>query len=59
VSLSILDTKQSNQPWLTLPVLEVMEMPSALNCDVLIGMDILLGCRLLVDGPASQFTFEF
>jgi hypothetical protein len=29
------------------------------DVDVLIGLDMLLTCKLLVDGPARQFTLEF
>jgi hypothetical protein len=45
---------------LTLPDLEVMELPQPLpGVEVLIGMDILLHCKLLLDGPGRQFTLEF
>jgi hypothetical protein len=45
---------------LTLPDLEVMELPKPLHgTEVLIGMDVLLNCKLLLDGPARQFTLEF
>ncbi len=27
--------------------------------DLLIGLDLLLDCRLFVDGPARTFTFDF
>jgi len=27
--------------------------------DVLIGMDVLLECKLMLDGPARQFSIEF
>ncbi len=27
--------------------------------EVLIGLDILLGCKFLLDGPARQFSLEF
>jgi len=40
--------------------LTVMELLSAIpNVDVLIGLDILLTGRLLLDGPVKQFTLEF
>ncbi len=29
------------------------------DIDMLIGMDVLLSCKLLPDGPARQFTLEF
>jgi hypothetical protein len=38
----------------------VMEMPSPIpGVDVLIGLDVLLDCKLLLDGPARSFTLEF
>jgi hypothetical protein len=37
----------------------VMEMPSALPVDVLIGMDVIRTCKLLVDGPVGLFTLDF
>jgi hypothetical protein len=59
VSLSILDASQPTLPWFTHPDLLVMELPPNPSVDVLIGMDVLLGCRMLVDGPARQFTLDF
>ena len=59
VSLSILDPTRPQDPWFVQPNLLVMEMPAGLPLDVLIGMDVLLGCRLLIDGPARQFTIDF
>jgi hypothetical protein len=45
---------------LTLPDLEVMELPQPLSgVEVLIGMDVLMNCKLVLDGPAGQFTLEF
>jgi hypothetical protein len=59
VSLHIRDAGAPNLPMLTLPSLLVMELPPGPSCDVLIGMDVLLGCKLIVDGPGRQFTIEF
>ncbi|MBA4063470.1 MAG: hypothetical protein C0501_07110 [Isosphaera sp.] len=59
VSLTILDASRPHLPWFVQPDLVVMELTTALPVDVLIGMDILLGCRLLVDGPALSFTLDF
>jgi len=59
VTLFVLDTRQPHLPWLARTDLLVMEMPSVLPVDVLIGMDVLLTCKLLLDGPARQFTLEF
>ncbi len=38
-------------------VMELIDPPP--DVDVLIGLDILLDCRLLLDGPARQFTLDF
>jgi hypothetical protein len=60
VSLSITNPAQAGSPWLTEPDLLVMEMPTVLpDADVLVGLDVLLGCKLLLDGPAKRFTLEF
>jgi hypothetical protein len=59
VSLSILDASRPHLPWLTHPDLLVMEAPANPVVDVLIGMDVLLGCRMLVDGPARRLTLDF
>jgi hypothetical protein len=60
VSVSITDFGTPGAPLFVQPTLLVMELPLALaNVDVLIGMDILLGCRMLLDGPARQFTLDF
>jgi hypothetical protein len=60
VSVSLTDFATPGAPLFVQPRLLVMELPVALpKVDVLIGMDVLLGCRLLVDGPARQFTLDF
>jgi hypothetical protein len=60
VSLGITDPTQPVRTWLTQPDLEVTELTTALpDTDVLIGLDVLLDCKLLLDGPARQFTLEF
>jgi hypothetical protein len=46
-------------PMLTFPI-RSMELPQPLSgVEVLIGMDILMNCKLLLDGPARQATLEF
>jgi hypothetical protein len=41
------------------PRLLVMELPNPIpGADVLVGMDILLGCQLLVDGPNRSYTLD-
>jgi hypothetical protein len=60
VSLGINDPVQSGSPWLTEPDLLVMELAAVLpNVDVLIGLDVLLRYKLLLDGPVRQFALEF
>jgi hypothetical protein len=60
VSLSLTDFGIPGAPLLVEPTLLVMELPAALpNVDVLIGLDVLLGCRMTLDGPARQFTLDF
>jgi hypothetical protein len=40
--------------------LTVMELPQAIpDVDVLIGLDLLLKGKLILDGPAQQFTLGF
>jgi hypothetical protein len=59
VSLGITDPTQPG-PWLMEPDLIVMELPLLVpDVDVLVGLDVLLKCKLLVDGPARSFTLEF
>ena len=60
VSLSVADLANLPGPMLVLPSLQVLEVPGTLpNLDVLIGMDVLLTARLLVDGPGRTFTLDF
>jgi hypothetical protein len=60
VSVSIPPPDNVPGPMLTRRDLTVMEMPSPIpGVEVLIGMDNLLDCKLLLDGPARRFTLEF
>jgi hypothetical protein len=59
VSLHILDARNIGQPWLSQPALLVMELAYGFPFDALIGLDVLLTCKTLVDGPARRFTLEF
>jgi len=59
VSLSICDAGHLHLPWFVQPDLLVMELPPGVLVDLLIGMDVLLGCRMLVDGPGRQLTLDF
>ncbi len=60
VSLSITDPLQSPTAWLTEPDLLVTELATVLpTTDVLIGLDVLLTCKMALDGPARLFSMEF
>ena len=60
VSLGILNLGDPAGPQLVETKLPVMELTAALpQIEVLIGLDVLLGCRFLLDGPARQFSLEF
>lgn len=60
VSLSIPPAGNLPGSMLTYNDLIVMELINPIpDVDVLIGLDVLLDCRLLLDGPARQFTLEF
>jgi hypothetical protein len=61
VSLGITDpTQPPGSPWLTRTDLMVTELATELpDAAVLIGLDVLLTCKFLLDGPAKQFTLEF
>lgn len=60
VGLSIPPSGNLPGPMLTRPDLLVMELidPPA-DVEVLIGLDILLDCRLFLDGPGQYFTLDF
>jgi hypothetical protein len=60
VSLSITNPIQPNSPWLTLANLQVTELKAVLaDADVLIGLDVILQYRMIVDGPARFFSLDF
>jgi len=59
VPLSIFDPAQPLLSWFVYPDLLVMELPPGTPVDVLIGMDVLLNCRMLLDGPGRIFTIDF
>ena len=51
---------QTVRTWLTLPDLLVTELMITLpDADVLIGLDVPLKIKLLLDGPARSFTLDF
>ena len=60
VSLSIPAPGPTTGPMFTVRELTVMEMSETIpGLEALIGLDILLQCKLLLDGPARTFTLEF
>lgn len=60
VSLSIPPAGNLPGSMLTRSDLIVMELTDPIpDVEVLIGLDILLDCRLLLDGPGRQFTLDF
>ncbi len=59
-SVNVLDLRNLSGPKLLMSDVLVMELPNPLtNLDVLIGLDVLLTARLLLDGPRREFTLEF
>jgi hypothetical protein len=59
VSLHICDAQQLTLPWFSHPSVLVMDLPPWVTCELLIGMDVLLTCKTIVDGPGGHFTIEF
>lgn len=60
MSLSITDPATAGAPMSVHPYLTVTELPyPPAGLDVLIGLDVVLDCRLLIDGPTRTFTLEF
>jgi hypothetical protein len=59
VTLFVLDATRPHLPWFVLPDLLVMELPTGLPFDVLIGLDVLRTCKMFLDGPGGQFTLDF
>lgn len=59
-SVGVLDLHNLSGPTLVLPDVLVMELSTPLtNIDVLIGLDVLLTARLVLDGPRQIFTLDF
>lgn len=59
-SVNVFDLRNPSGPMLILPDLFVMELSKPLtNLDVLIGLDVLLTARLILDGPGQVFTLDF
>ena len=58
VSFTIADKSAPGRPTYSPPDVSVIHI-EAVGVDVLIGLDLLVACRLVVDGPARLFTLEF
>jgi hypothetical protein len=59
VSVGIRNLLDPLSPELVEPSLSVMALATRLpNVDVLIGLDFLLGCKFLLDGPGQWFSLE-
>jgi hypothetical protein len=61
VWVGITDPAQpAGSPWLTCSDMLVTELATLLpDTDILIGLDVVLTCKLVVDGPGRSFTLEF
>jgi hypothetical protein len=60
VSLSITDPNRAGSPMLTVPFLLVTALAATLpDADVLVGLNLLLQYKLVLDGPSKEFTLEF
>jgi hypothetical protein len=59
VSLSITDPTVPGAPTLTVPSLLATELAAPLpDADVLVGLNVLLQGKLMLDGPARRFSLE-
>jgi hypothetical protein len=59
VSVGIRNLADPSGGQLVEPKLAVMELTTVLpQTEVLIGLDFLLGCKFLLDGPSRQFSLE-
>jgi hypothetical protein len=59
VSLHISDLQNLGLSWFSHLALTVMDLPPWLAHEGLIGRDILLTCKTIVDGPGGFFTLDF
>jgi hypothetical protein len=60
VSLGVTDLAAPTGPELVEPDLLVMELAAPpIGIDVLIGLDVLLGCWFTLDGPGRRFAIDF
>ena len=59
VSVGVRNLQDPFSPELVEPSLSVMELTTLLHTvEVLVGLDFLLGCKLLLDGPGLWFSLE-
>jgi hypothetical protein len=59
VSVGVRDFRDPTSPELVEPTLSVMELKTQLpKVEVLIGLDFLLGCTFVLEGPARRFSLE-
>ena len=59
VSLSILGPNFT-EPGFTIPTIAVQELQTVLpGADVLVGLNAMLECNFVLEGPARQFSFIF
>jgi hypothetical protein len=61
LSVGVTDFRIPHAPELVEADLLVMGLVTTLpqQIEVLVGLDVLLGCRFVLDGPAGQFSLEF
>ncbi len=60
VSIAIRDVLKTGTQDFTLPTVLVSELPIQLaDADVLVGLNVLLECNLLLEGPAKTFSLIF
>jgi hypothetical protein len=55
----ITDRRVPGSPWFVVGELVVMTWAGDPPNEVIIGMDVLLTCTMLLDGPAGSFTLTF
>jgi hypothetical protein len=49
-----------NSPEMVHPTLLVMEIPGTIpDVDVLVGLDVLMNCKMTLDGPGKELILDF
>ncbi len=60
ISITIRDPQQPGAPEFTLPTTWAMDMAKPVpNVHALVGLNVLLECNFLLEGPLRRFSFEF